>query len=268
MDSAILVHQCSTHFQSLFRAPARRARRFVALWEFHTGFSAYKYQNVRVFCTYHLSISCMARTNQRARQFQRQSTPQLGKKSQSTASNGSLPDSRAAIIRDAGPECPELEVHTFVRDFLPRVPEINNAQVDSIVRHVKQRTRGYAGRRWTAFPDDPHCSDASETTVFQGLVKVIATIQKAAEYCVSGLVPKTKYISLPSRPPHSLHRHNLTRPDGCFVFLNDRLGRRRIPHWMDIAITGEFKKVDSDQKLYDVSFWLDVRSSSTSNIFV
>lgn len=186
--------------------------------------------------------------------FVRGCTPQRGKSSYEVTTSSDQEKSRDAVIEDAGPAIVEFTEDEFVSALLPQVP-CSPKVLQKIIHWVKEDSGEYSNGRWTAFKQDPQSYKIKEDQVFSRLGNIVNAMQRAVEVCVGGdLQLKTRYISIPSKAPECSQRYNLTRPDGCFVFNRPRSVSKAIPDWMDIALTGEFKKDENvTKKINDVS---------------
>lgn len=187
------------------------------------------------------------------RAAQRFSTPALSKDTQSTAATTAISKSRAGVLHDAGRNFPLVSVDQFYEHWLPKVPDLPDVTVQDIVAKVK-RSRAYVRRRWAAFIRDPEHASEEEEDVFHALVPVIRAIEKVASTLAPHLVPTTKFVTAPAEPPRSTERLNRSRPDAYFVFKDPhRYSATKRALWLDIAITGEFKKKNTRESAFDVS---------------
>lgn len=166
------------------------------------------------------------------------------------------------MIEDAGPAVVEVTEDEFVDSLLPEVPCPHETLL-TIIHWVKAESGEYSKGRWAAFKQDPQSYKIKEDQVFSRLGNIVDAIQRAVEACAGGLLElKTRYISIPSKAPECSQRYNLTRPDGCFVFNRSRSIGKAVPDWMDIALTGEFKKDENiTKKVNDVSPFIPPFSS-------
>lgn len=146
-----------------------------------------------------------------------------------------------------------VSVDQFYEHWLPKVPDLPETTAQDIVAKIK-RTRAYTRRRWTAFPRDPAQASADEDVVFRALVPVIRAIEKVASTLAPHLVSTTKFMTAPTEPPISTERRNRSLPDAYFVFKDPhRYSATKLAHWLDVVITGEFKKENTHENAFEVS---------------
>lgn len=175
-------------------------------------------------------------------------TRQAGKRAQERSASGSLTSLTKAIVLDAGPDIPIIKADEFIADFLPKVPG-TEAVVGRIVSWIEAHPEYYSERRWRGFAEDPAKAGEKEDVVFSRLSVVVDAIIAA----VSELVPDlsgsrtTEYIQKPTRPPETVFRQDISRPDAYFLFRKRFSRDGENPHWMDIAVSGEFKKENNPE---------------------
>ena len=162
--------------------------------------------------------------------------------------------SREAVSEDARPTYPSVDAYEFIDTALPRVPEAADAMND-IISWVKTESGEYSNGRWKSFTKDPTHYSQGEAIVFTKLCGIVNAIHHAVGKFLPDLHSKlqTRYYTRPSSAPETTFRYNLTRPDGYFVLDNERSRGKTNQDWIDIAVTGEFKKSDGDAATADVS---------------
>ncbi|PSR72489.1 hypothetical protein PHLCEN_2v11640 [Hermanssonia centrifuga] len=125
------------------------------------------------------------------------------------------------------------------------MPKVNEGLIDRVVSKLKSGRRPYiVGDRWRGFPNDPIHSSNNEATTFMPLVTIAKMVARIGRE--EGKTSLVQYESNPHCAPHSTCRNNLTRPDGYFI-LRSRPGT----HWIDIAVTAEFKKAKGMSDIAD-----------------
>lgn len=181
-------------------------------------------------------------------------TRQLGKRAQERSASGSLKSLTEAIVLDAGPDIPIINADEFIADFLPKVPG-TDAVVGRIVSWIEACPEYYVDHRWEGFPEDPAKAGEKEDVVFGQLSVVFDAILAAVSELMPELVDRqtTEYVAKPTKPPETVFRRDMSRPDAYFLFLNRFSSDKENPHWMDIAVSGEFKKENNPETAESVS---------------
>lgn len=164
---------------------------------------------------------------------------------------------RDSVILNAGPYAPEVSHKIFFDKIIPRT-DLTPDQITDICGRVLSDPAVYdrTRKRWLAFPDDPNKAPrkTKEDVIFAGMIPLSRAIAAAARACVPELEPLTSFQSMPAKPPESSAWVCQTRPDGEFVRIADRARPEGNTHWMDIAVTGEYKKSGNSTKaMNDVS---------------
>lgn len=153
-----------------------------------------------------------------------------------------LTGSRAAVIDDTGPTIPELSLELFFTKVLP-CPPVAKKTAKIFEALCAGEDPAYSGGRWVAFPDDPRKTEEHETVVFSRLERVAEAVIEQARL-ISSAEALTRFKNDPDLVPESRWRHTTSRPDGFFVLRKRRSAT--VPHWADIAATGEYKRKDGD----------------------
>lgn len=176
------------------------------------------------------------------------SVPSVGKNAQEKSCSTSSKSVTQAIVLDAGPDIPIIDADEFIKDFLPRVPG-TDAVVGRIVSWIENCPKYYARRRWKKFAQDPDKYKQREPAVFARLSDVSNAVIEA----VAEIMPEleatrtTTYVEKPTKPPETVFRQDLSRPDAYFLFRERFSADEKNPHWMDIAVAGEFKKKNNSE---------------------
>lgn len=180
-------------------------------------------------------------------------TCQLGKQTQERSAGGSSKSLTQAIVLDAGPDIPIINADEFIADFLPKVSGAE-AALGRIVSWIETCPLYYADRRWAGFPTDPAKAGETEDLVFERLSVVFDAILAAVSEVTPELVGRrtTEYVAKPTKPPETVFRQDKSRPDAYFLFLNRFSRDKENPHWMDIAVAGEFKKENKPETVESV----------------
>lgn len=181
------------------------------------------------------------------------STHQIGKNAQEKSCSTTSKSVTEAIVLDAGPDIPIIDADEFIRDFLPKVPG-TDVVIGRIVSWIENCPKYYARRRWKKFAQDPANYKQWEPTVFARLSDVFNAVIEA----VAEIMPEleatrtTRYVEKPTKPPQTVFRQDLSRPDAYFLFQEKFSKDEANPHWMDIAVTGEFKKDNNPETVESV----------------
>lgn len=85
---------------------------------------------------------------------------------------------------------------------------------------------------------------------FKALVPVVTAIRKTATAVMPGLESTTEFVTAPEDPPVSTVLQNDERPDAYFV-VKDPCRSSKTASWLDIAITGEFNRGDTNNDTED-----------------
>jgi hypothetical protein len=172
--------------------------------------------------------------------------------------------SRTAVLHDIGPGVPEVAFQFFCDHLLPRLhPNVN---IKGVIKKLQESGDITDDGRWQVFPKDPYTYAknkidirATENKVFGNLTSVIEAIEKhsgvPANFCT------TQYKSLPHMTPIGCFDKKDGKPDGFFCLESrhhDPPGGRRY-YWRDITAAAEFKLLNTQEALQDVS----LRSFST-----
>jgi hypothetical protein len=165
--------------------------------------------------------------------------------------------SRTAVLHDIGPGVPEVAFQYFCDHLLPRLH--SDVDIKTVINNLQQSGDITNDGRWKAFPKDPYTyaknsSDlrATENKVFGNLTSVIKAIEKH-----SGVPKKlctTQYESLPHMTPIGCFDKKDGKPDGfCLERRQHDLPSRRRYYWRDITAAAEFKLLNTQDALQDVS---------------
>ena len=193
-------------------------------------------------------------------------TPARSRQGDSNAANfGDTEIARDAIARDTGPSIPEVQLALFLKHVWPQLPIAVEKSLTTIVDLLKgkgiQETSdskpAYANGRWTAFPKDPAQSVERENPVFVALVEIAQAISAAVAAIPAAESPFTmdqtcEFSNTPDNVPSSTWRDCASRPDGYFIRTRRQQPEMTTPHWMDIALTGEYKKCSKIEDINDV----------------
>lgn len=182
------------------------------------------------------------------------STKQLGRKPQESFSSASSDQLSDASVLDAGPDVPEISADEFLLDFLPKVPNAEGV-VGDVVSWIKDNPKHYANGRWKSFRQDPVAYKQTEPKVFARMYDIYNAIIDAVEHCMPDLEQQrtTEYVQKPAQPPATVFRRDLACPDACFLFRDRQSRDKEMPHWMDIALIGEYKKKNTERAVRRVS---------------
>ncbi|EED84040.1 predicted protein [Postia placenta Mad-698-R] len=165
---------------------------------------------------------------------------------------GNLDAARGAVMQDLGTTIPEVSTRFFQTHLLPPLPaDINVKQVVNKLR--KGKGKGIKGNRCAKFPKDPKNSTECEDGCFKSLEDV-ATAIEAVTSAMTGKKQLLKFVQNPGDAPESSMRTSKSRPDGCFMLKSQH---KRSLRWMDIALSAEYKKVETLATKDDL--WQDVR---------
>ncbi len=127
------------------------------------------------------------------------------------------------------------------------MPKVDDGLIDKVISKLKSGNHPYIlDGRWHGFLVDPTKSSSNEVETFMPLAAIVKMIAKVG--IDKGKVLLVQYQSKPHCVPYSTCRNNLTRPDGYFI-LHPRLGT----HWINIAVTAEFKKNEAMEAKKGVS---------------
>lgn len=181
------------------------------------------------------------------------STRQVGKNAQEKSCSTSSKSVTQAIVLDAGPDIPIIDADEFIKDFLPHVPG-TDAVVGRIVSWIENCPKYYARRRWKKFAQDPDKYKQREPAVFARLSDVSNAVIEAVAEVMPELeaTRTTTYVEKPTKPPETVFRQDLSRPDAYFLFRERFSADAKNPHWMDIAVAGEFKKKNNSETVESV----------------
>jgi hypothetical protein len=166
--------------------------------------------------------------------------------------------SRTAVLHDIGPGVPEVAFQFFCDHLLPRLH--CNINIKDVIKKLQDSGDITEDGRWKVFPKDPYTYAknkmdlrATENKVFGNLTSVIHAIEKH-----SGVPTKlctARYESLPHMTPIGCFDKKDGKPDGFFRLesrYHDPPGRRRY-YWRDITAAAEFKLLNTQEALQDVS---------------
>lgn len=150
-----------------------------------------------------------------------------------------------------------MPLSVFFDKIVPRI-EITEEQVSDTCSRVLDDPTVYnrAGKRWVAFPDDPKqaSGEATEEVVFSGIAVIARAIEVAARVCVPKFEPQTSFHSMSAMSSEPSTRATRTCPDAEFRRIGDYAHPDGDARWMDVAVTGEYRKSsNSTMAMNDVS---------------
>lgn len=166
------------------------------------------------------------------------------------------------VVEDTGPTLPEIPIDVFCQRVLPHPTILDH--LDSILDALEKSPGRWGAydrktKRWRAIPDDPR----EESTVFAKLNVIADAIAVVARHFDGGQRATTRFDQDPMRGPETDWRTPGVEPDGYFVLTRPHARGTRA-HWMDVAATGEYKRVDQQTRhLEDVCSFRTTLSSQT-----
>ncbi|KAL5485717.1 hypothetical protein ACEPAI_6758 [Sanghuangporus weigelae] len=164
---------------------------------------------------------------------------------------GTLDERRFTVLEELSFAIPEVPLILFLESLLP--PLNNGFDIDAILESLKDQVIIAANGRWAAFPQDPR-SLKGENTIFSPLEDIFSKVVETAIQQASALNPTFVLRLLPNAVPES-ERGSTTRPDGFAVVKEaedrNQEGNAVVYRWYDIALTCEFKLLDTDAKRDD-----------------
>ncbi|KAL5476495.1 hypothetical protein ACEPAI_3352 [Sanghuangporus weigelae] len=164
---------------------------------------------------------------------------------------GTLDERRLTVLEELSFTIPEVPLILFLESLLP--PLNNGIDIDAILESLKDQEIIAANGRWAAFPQDPR-SLKGENTIFSPLEDIFSKAVETAIQQASALNPMFVLRLLPNAVPES-ERGSTTRPDGFAVVKEtedrNQEGNAVVYRWYDIALTCEFKLLDTDAKRDD-----------------
>ena len=174
------------------------------------------------------------------------------------SSRVTLGEERNDLIWDLDEVVLEVEMTFFCENLLPRLPLPDGQTVSHVVEGLKDsgeitedEETGYC--TWKGWKT-PSSSDLHEDKVFAPFAGVTKAIQDASDLDSSLTI---KFHCNPDIVPTCATRDSTSKPD-CFGVRSDKAGCLATdpsmkPHWMDVAIPGEFKECNTDSDFGDVS---------------
>lgn len=162
----------------------------------------------------------------------------LGKKIKERPISDSTNSLSEAIAIDAGPDIPIVKADEFIAALLPEVP-VTDTIVGTIVSWIEACPKYYTDRCWQGFPENPVKAEETEDVISTRLSVVFDAILAAVAVLVPEIVARhtIAYIENTTKPLETMFLSN-----AYFFFRNKFSGDDENPHWMDIAVTGNFRK--------------------------
>ena len=169
-----------------------------------------------------------------------------------------LDEERNDLIWDLDEVVLEVEMTFFCENLLPRLPLPHGQTVSHVVERLKDsgeitedEETGYC--TWKGWKT-PSSSDLHEDKVFAPFAGVTKAIQDAINLDSS---PAIRFYCNTTITPTFETRNGSSKPD-CFGVRSDKAeclatDPSMKPHWMDVAIPGEFKECNPDSDFGDVS---------------
>ncbi|KAJ3558269.1 hypothetical protein NM688_g1025 [Phlebia brevispora] len=151
-------------------------------------------------------------------------------------------DKKKIVCTDIGPYLRTVPYSHFFDHILPDLrPSLDP---EAIVEKLKANG-SIKAKRFACFPKNPVKVTNVENVVFQPLETLVNSIVAVSRS--RHVQPTMKFACNPDGVPESISRINLTRPDG-YALLYEATGN---PKWVDIGVTGEFKKSAAQKKRED-----------------